>query len=840
VNEVELLRAAFADVPEPSVERVAGARASLLDLIASNGMQGRPAGTVLWGRAIRDRLFRGAPPRLRVVLLVLVVLLGLGAIATAALGVHVWLSSTARGAQYAADYRLVDVFSTSDASGAEWSNFALGPGGHDLYAIRTGPNGGGQKVMRISGVDRGRRLQAQRVLGFGTFDRPGWLLRPGGALAVAPGGDLFLVVPGVDRPSRPARSGGSGSRELAVVRPDGSRQIVVTAGELVRQGLFPVENMTWRLAASASDRVWLFVGPAEGNGPQRLLEITDPNGDGNWSDRVVRPIALPVSIPFARQATRPFTFEPEWSWQLTAEPLRHHSVLATVVDVKTDDFRVYRITDGSPTGVQLLLHRRMVAGDAPTIAPSGNDLAIGGLTRGDRVSLVSPSGVITDIGRSFTLTGLLAGTGRVVYPITRTVSGAQSRFAIYRLQPASVSTSGTPVRSSPATATRPAAGPVPRLVFEAGGSAFTVGAGGAGPQRLISDRHVFDVCESADRGSVAFQSDTEAPGEFFLYAARLDGSEARKVSERQVTSYGCPFATRYLLLRVVEGFGPAYTLFRQDSRIVAAHVDRFALSPDGTKLAYVGGVAFHGDTRLSTSRETLQLVDLTTLHQTRLAGPLPSHSGFGIVDDAFGLHWSPDSRRIEYVVEPNDNPNQVPHASVLWARDTSGHVLLRLPLAGGMPSAAWSPDARRLLVCLEDSGFVPSCPAGPGNFADLRFARRTAARLLLVDLSRGTTRVVARGSLLFASWVPSGKAFAYATTNAVYLQTVAGSVSRVATSARTGWTGELWPGFSPDGRYLGIAQDAANGIPVVDLRQRRVLILRPLGVRGYENVHWWR
>jgi hypothetical protein len=826
VNEIELLRAAFADVPEPGQERVAYARATLLDLIASIGSQRRPV--------------RGATSRLRVVVLVLAALLVLAAIATAALGVHVWLSSAPRGAQYASGYRLADVFAVTDARGSEWSSFALTPEGHDLYAIRTAPNGGEQEVMRISSVDRGTRLQAKRVLAYRAFEHPGWPLGRGGSLAVAPGGGLLLVVPGADTPARPARRGRGGSLELVAVRPDGSRQVVVTAGELVRQGLFPVGSMTWQLAASASDRVWLFVGPAEGNGPQRLLEIADPNSDGDWSDRVVRPIALPASVPFARQAMRPFTFEPEWSWRLTAEPGRAHSVLATVVDAETDDFRVYRITDQSPTRVQLLLHRRLLAGDWPTIAPTDNGLAIGGMTRGDRVSLVSRSGVIAVIGRSFPLVGLLAGPGGALYPITRTLNGAQSRFVIYRLQPGGGSASGAPVGSSPATATGPAGGPVPRLVFEEGGSAFTVGANGAALQRLLSDRHVHDVCESVDRSAVAFQSDTEAPGEFFPYAARLDGGEASKVSERQVTGFGCPFAARYLLLSVVEGFGPGYTLLRQDSRIVAAHVDRFALSPDGTKLAYVGGVAFHGDTRLSTSRETLQLVDLTTLHQTRLAGPLLSRSGFGIVDDAFGLQWSPDSRRIAYVVEPNDNPNQVPHASVLWARDTSGHVLLRLPLTGGMPSAAWSPDGRRLLVCIEARGFAPSCPAGPGNFAYVRFARRTAARLLLVDLDTGAARVVARGALLFTSWAPSGKAFAYATNNALYLETTAGSVSRLATAPGPGWAGMGWPGFSPDGRYLAIARDAANGIPVVDLRRRRVLVLRPLGARAYENVQWWR
>jgi hypothetical protein len=837
VNDVQLLRAAFVDVSEPSAEKVAGARAALLDLIASDASQGRRARGTSWASAARVRLFRGSPRRLPVVLAVLIVLLVLAAIATATLGLHVWLSSAPGGVQFSASYRLSDVFSASEANGAEWSSFALSPAGHDVYALRTDGSGGHQEVMRVSGVDRGTRLRATRVLGFTELERPGRRVGSGGALAVAPGGDLVLVVPVAD--------GGIRSLELVVMRPDGSRQVVVTSEDLVRNRLFPVANMTWQLAASASDRVWLAVGPAAGNGPQRLLEIVDPNADGDWSDRVVRPIALPASVPFARQATRPFTFDPEWPWRLVTEPGRTRSVLAIAVDSKTDEFRAYRITDRSPATAQLLLRRNLVAGDAPWVALTTRGLAIGGLTRGDRISLVSRSGAVTDIGRSFPLTSLLAGPDGVLYPITRTISGDRSRFVIYRLQPATGGATGSPVRGFVATATRPAVGRVPRLVFERGGSAFTVGADGTMPTRLLSDRHVYDVCESAEGSAVAYESDSQVPNEFFLYSASLSAGHARQLSQRQATGFGCPFATGRLLIFVPEGLGPAYTLLSHDvhtgrDAVVAEHVDRFALSPDGTKLAYIGGVRFNGDTRLASSRETLELVDLTTMQRTRLAGPLPSgNMSFGIFEDAFGLRWSPDSRRVEYVVEPSDPVYEVAHQSVLWVRDVRGRVLLRIPLRGGMPSAAWSPDSSRLLVCLENRGLTPSCPAGPGDRQDMHFARSTTARLLLLDLTTGERRVVARGSLLFAAWAPSGTAFAYATPSDLFLDTT-GHTRRLARAPNGRWTGSFWPGFSPDGRYFALSAGPANAIPVVDVRSRRLRLLLPFGQRTYENVHWWR
>jgi hypothetical protein len=384
-------------------------------------------------------------------------------------------------------------------------------------------------------------------------------------------------------------------------------------------------------------------------------------------------------------------------------------------------------------------------------------------------------------------------------------------------------------------------------VFEDGGSAFTVGADGTAPERLLSDRHVHDVCESIDGSAVAYTSDIEAPNEFFLYSASLGAGRARRLSQRQVTGFGCPFAGGWMLLYTPEGLGPAYTLLRHDVRtgqdaVVAEHVDRFALSPDGTKVAYVEGVHSTGETLLPSSRETLEVIDLRTLRRTRLDGPLPSgRVGFGVFDDSFGLHWSPDSRMVEYVVEPNATAVQLAHRSVLWVREASdGRRVLRLPLVGGLASAAWSSDGGHLLVCVDDRGFVPSCPAGPGEFADMRFARQTVARLLLVDLATGRARTVARGSLLFAAWAPSGKTFAYATPRDLFLETTSGHLSRLATAPGGRWTGEIWPGFSPDGRYLALAGGPTDGIPIVDVRARRLRTLRPFGPRTYENVHWWR
>jgi hypothetical protein len=323
---------------------------------------------------------------------------------------------------------------TTLGSGGEdgWGSFALAPGGHDLYAIRVPgarqlpppgtPAGeppvssvhpGAPQLVRIDGIDRSGELQPQLVLDldFGDLARQGFSIQTGsgGAVAAAGNGDIFLDVPA----RHPWET-------LFVLHRNGERQAIIDGRDLIEAGLFPADGgVSFRIAASAPDRLWLLAEPWEGDSPQRLFEVIDPNGDGDWSDRVLRPIALPDSLPLAKpwQRTSWNSF-PDWSWQLAAEPPvpgddRSHSVLAAVSNRRTGEFRIYRIADTNDDGdaldageVSLVLDRPHGGGQiAPLVVREDGvahrEIAVAGLTDPERVSLISESGAVSAIGPAF-------------------------------------------------------------------------------------------------------------------------------------------------------------------------------------------------------------------------------------------------------------------------------------------------------------------------------------------------------------------------------------------------------------------------------------------------------
>ena len=880
----------------------------LVELRAPAAASARPR------RSLRPSWFLlRAPHRLRLVLVAIALLLLLAGIATAMyVGVHAWVSSSPRGVQFTSDYRLATVFAPPPAdtrwrprdSNLAWWSPSLGPGGHDVYVIRAihraplGPRGQRlPELMRIKDVDRGTRLRATRVLDFRDLTQPGWRagsvtgwdLWPWAApLSVASNGDVFLGVSGQDVPTKPAARGGLGNLLLFVVHVDGSRQRILAAGELIRSGVFPADPdargsangfMNWGIAASAPDRVWIQLDPWEGNGPQRLVKVIDPNADGDWSDRVVRRVVLPASLPFAERPTKPFTWFPEWRWQLAAEQSlpgddRSRSVLAGAVG-RGGEFRIYRIADRNEDGdaldpgeVRLLFARRDVGG-SPRLAPrvitgervTRREIAVAGLTGEDRISLVAAPGAVRDVARSFRSDGLapltvLAGPKGTLFPVASVARRDQrAAWVVYRLKPVvagkGIGVVGVPVAPGPAARiTLPPSMPtgVPRLMFEVEGAdrgeSFTIGADGRGLRRLVPGVHVRGTCQSADGRQVIYASDADVPTEFFTYIAS-GGGRSTKVFERHEDVL-CPFSTRWLLLTRPNGGEGGTRLVRHDLRSgreieVADDLSFPELSPDGTMLVATGGLTWRAWN--VTGRQTLELLDLETLERRRLAGP------HGTAE--FGpSSWSPDGTRIAYYTGAYGRGrwtwSSIRHQLVLWVRDVAtGSPMLRLPISGGgRPSLSWSADGTRLLVCIEDRGWQPACPAGPGEPGAIDVPH-TPGRLLLVDLRRGGARVVARGRFTFAGWAPSGETFAYATRGELFVGTAAGGIRRLAAVPGPHWryadgSGRPWLGWSPDGGYIGLSVGRERGIPVVDVRTSRLLVLRPFGRADYVNVQWWR
>ena len=366
--------------------------------------------------------------------------------------------------------------------------------------------------------------------------------------------------------------------------------------------------------------------------------------------------------------------------------------------------------------------------------------------------------------------------------------------------------------------------------------------GRSGPRLVVPGNHNDGFCQSADGTQFAFFSDQEAPGEPFLYIANADGTGERKITE-QPDGFMCGFSRRWLLL--THQTGPAgVTLIRHDLRTganktVAGNVDRLAISPDGTKLVYVGGLKFRNRVT-PVGRETLELLDVKTLTQHRLAGPAAKKS-YGSQDSS--VEWSRDGTRVAYMVGPwayptlgRDANNPPPARQVLTVQDVStGAVQLRLTLRGGPTSLYWSPDGNKLLVCLPNRGPQTGCeeglpdPSWPGE-------------LLQVDLASHTTSTIARGVLLWADWSPEG-GYGYATPSGIVLTSTNGRVRTLPLPPRRTRAG-TWIGFSPDGRYLALG-DFSSKLGVLDLSTGKLHILyqERSGKTASRNAlyrKWWR
>jgi dipeptidyl aminopeptidase/acylaminoacyl peptidase len=389
--------------------------------------------------------------------------------------------------------------------------------------------------------------------------------------------------------------------------------------------------------------------------------------------------------------------------------------------------------------------------------------------------------------------------------------------------------------------------------------------GRGGIRQLVPGMHNQSFCQSADGRKIAYFSDQEAPHEQFVYVANADGSQAEKITEQHF-GFVCPFSEQWLLLTKYSGGWGATTLVRHDlqtgaEKTVVTDADRFSLSPDGSKLLFVGGLDYtpvRGQLRPK-GKETLELIDLATLKLRRLAGPLARARGYYPPScGCFG--WSPDGRRIAYTIGPSRYADvrwagqpQVPpraHRYAVYVQPVAGGAARRvLRFSGGPPSISWSPDGRRLLVCAqnraswrvdEDKGCTGGIPRPNGTYFHPSFA----GKLVLVDLARGSVRRVASGKkLLFAQWAPSGQIFAYATTAAAYVARPGGPRRLLAfASGRNGhWPGGGWMGWSPDGTYVGLGSFSSH-IAVVNAATGRVRVLFKdrKGAFSIVEPRWWR
>jgi len=800
-------------------------------------------------------------PRRVAILVVLVLLFVSGVSMATYLGVKGWVATSPRGVQVRNDFHVTRVVAPSKALGWFWAT-ALSTDGHDLYFV---PDDG--VIYRVRGVDsvhpsapepyfNPNSLLTRAFLGGHTWQN----------LATAPEGDLFVL----------GESSGWGGRRYplsaAVVdlRPDGSHRSVVTYRELRDGGLLPGSvrtargsgplvgrNASFAISVPAAHRLWLFarislhaqpVGGSPYDVAYYLVEVRDPNGDGDWSDRVVRRLRLPASVPGfdGRRAS-------QWWYSPTSETAGGDagSVLLSAARI-TDSpggrrlatFRVYRIADRNGDG-DLLDHREATkiyeGGEGAAVASrpdaSAPEKRVLVLSRLDRISLVSADGRTKDIGRSFPATlQLLTGPGGDIYAVEQ-VGGTEAQ--VFRVAPGGGA-------GSPAVEMRPSPLHLPRSDAPMLTIDKTSASGRStawfrldGSRAGAVSHHVGDVCRSTNGRVTAFTSDATIAHEPFVYIAPRRSGVPRKVTERALQPV-CPFDGRHLVLSTARYVGTAnvWTLAVYDVRTeaffrVASGARDFAMSPNGQELVYVER-GRHGG--------ALVLVDLSSRQRTRLSRTRaatdvsPFAPWGGTRGDS--LAWSANGQRIAFVTGPRLAPKELwssdgstfwpRHRYVVWVTSTEGRQARPVVVMnGGPPTLSWSKDGTKLLVCSAARGPYRGCqgtilPSSRGEFDE--------STLRLVYLSRPRyNRVVSIGDIAFAGWNPKRDEFAYADDIGVHLS----SGRTIHGFAANG----NWVGWSPDGRYIAMGEEDRYAIIDVTTGTRHEVDVDTQDVGA--SARWW-
>ena len=565
--------------------------------------------------------------------LVLIIALALLLLACAAGVTYVvtqttWLRSAPRGVQFTDDFSLVELFRDPHGTGTpppdqegyvevvSYRAMQLGPDGREIYAIQRHnlyPPGDPRNLpvifqdhktamVRLTGLEE-EQARVEELFKFPDLKDPAlWdpgvgpigSVQPTQAMvnyrnvSVAGNGDLFFVANALTQAREQVVDPIDGhiserepvplSTSVIVRHRDGTSEKVVTIKELVGLGLlepaFEDHRRGVTIAASSPHRVWVHMlnfRPIDTDVFRRFFQIRDPNGDGDWSDRIVLPLALPAEVgPIDYPPGR----APRWYYShLMAEPStpgadRSASFLLGVFN-RIDGVRVYRVSDANADGDAqdagefLLIYSakpkelgdrdmapRVVVEDGEVVL---RELVVSGLTTGSRVSRLSGSGEVTDVARAFSwIDSVLADRRGNIY--VWALPPDQGKTTLYKLKPVPVGAEaqaysvipGSALAAEPApTAQKAASAPgpgltptilaaatqpetsaaeatpgVPLIAFareewepEGKGEILVIAADGTGLRKLLEGERYEGFTRCAETDRLAYYSDEEVPNE---------------------------------------------------------------------------------------------------------------------------------------------------------------------------------------------------------------------------------------------------------------------------------------------------------------------------------------
>jgi hypothetical protein len=768
-----------------------------------------------------------------------------------------WLSSDPRGVQFSEEFELTRLFEASQDESVSVPYIEFASGGEDLFAVAD-PYSPDAAVVR---VPQEPGAAEQEIVRFADLSDPSlWPQRADvengvaplccegrGMLAATPDGQVFVLASLLEESGE--QMAGTPAA-LIVVRTDGSRQALASLDQLFAESGH--DSAVWigtSISAAVDGEVWLTSRNLGADGEAQFVWLLrDVNGDGDWSDVMVRRF----EAPGLDEQTDPAEEDYYPEVRIAADPSAPGELLVNVRRdalthevhrlVDDGDFQLVLSTEAPTVATTVAIEPRTVPGEN---GEAIDELTAAGLSGPARVSRIDDDGEVTDIARAFGNISDIAVSGDGnIYVWAQEVDRPQT-LALYELRQLAEGEEPAAGATVVGPATPEATGNVelpsaPGILYSrqqfdpAVQQVLFQPLAGGNPVQVLPGDHNASFCQSPGGRTLAYASDAEVPGELYLYVVRE--GEPVKATERQV-GYWC-LSDGFLLLTsdppVTTPLDPTivyfpgqgvvdpviYDIESGEETALPDGVDRWLPSPEGDRILLVT-IGDEGESLVSFAVESGE--------STVLNGPLDDGHQFS------SLQWRADSEAVAYIIGPpvHEEREVQPGNYVLHQQDLEGEPeqvyefeqQLFAPTVEASPSGDW------FLA-------IVNTPVNCPDTVDLEAGSQCdQIELQLINGREGeASTVIANPGYLRDHWAPERDVFVFAEADpnfedgldeAFFVMEPGGPPRELLRtepgSGRCPWC-EGGFGWSDDGRYYGLVE-LGGVISVLDVETGRLTVL---------------